>query len=365
MESKTFQTFIIIALIIIWIWYLLQFGAFGFMGGTGQLDYYNSLLESTRQVAFLQHLPDVINEDDSPLGNRKCVDPMFVMGLDDYEEGMDCKCSVRCREETATQYLVHESDNIFTQSKKLKPGVYCQLDMAKAACNTSTTNIVYSASSWSCFPKGYEFGGIGGNKIMICGGQLKDLLLETTHDQYIPWNLSIDLSEKLENGEYRFQCPLQVHPITQYALTPINETNRFIQITNPCTMGITNAMPVAWDSETGKCDCKEPLVLSASGRCTNCPLGRAHTTGISCLYCHDSYLPRLARPELYPCLYGPHLIVKAPIQAMDKNMLTQIPESGFWNDKTEEYDYTKAQAVIDVLQTPIPYTGPMQIKADV
>lgn len=365
MSYTVLYRLVIVLTLVVWLWVLAHYGGFGMFGGDGKLDRYNDAISQIRNIIFFKHLPDVVIEDDRPFNNKLCVDPKYIMGPDEDSAGVDC--AKICHDPNGNQLLVKTGQTVIVDAKELKPGTYCMLG-SHAACNPYTTTALYAAGGWSCFPKFSELGGIGGNQIMVCGGRLRDRLNNVTFENYIPSTFPLEINEKLDDGTYRYVCVDNAHPLTGYTMTGVTKDLRFVRITNPCTMGIENALDIEWDRETGECGCVPPLEPMLGGRCTNCPLERSKNSGLTCMVCHDPYLWR-TNVETYPCIYGPHLIAKILKKDQDPSEFDNVKFDQEYGGsrvsiRVDEPSLDAIDQIARKLISPIPYSDLIDWKPD-
>lgn len=323
-------------LIIVWIWFIFKWGSLDLFGGDNQVDKFNKEIQFASDVFYFKRMPDIIYNGDTPSSKSNCSVPVLVES--------STNCANYCHEETAELFEVKENQIIYNNNYKLKPGYYCRIG-AQGICNPYTTITVYSNIGWTCYNKTSEFGGLGGNKILICNGELTDTLLNKKYVKYIDPNIPLtDINERTSDGSFRFQCASEISPFTKYHLTNVlnGENFRFVRITNPCTLGMENVTVSKWNPDTRTCDCGEFRYDSEIQQCTNCPVAQKEHTALQCVACHEKYFLRTRLVNLLPCLYGPHLFVFLPAAKSSK-----LDDDDINSDLTKNISYSSAMGITD------------------
>lgn len=162
--------------------------------------------------------------------------------------------------------------------ERLRAGGYC-VPTAMANCNRSTSKVVYTITGWRCLSRTDAFAGAGGNRIVVCNGDLRDNATQTVYRRFIPPNLVFTdvYRDRLADGRFRFECPqAEVDAIgNPYLVSPLNRLHR---LRNWCTETIPYAAGaesgddggVRVDFDAARCVCGPQLFETASGRCTAC-----------------------------------------------------------------------------------------------
>lgn len=68
---------------------------------------------------------------------------------------------------------IGKGDLLYMHDTHLRVGGWC-LPSDAVNCNPSTTFTVKTLEGWSCISRYSEFGGPGGNRILVCSGQLSE-----------------------------------------------------------------------------------------------------------------------------------------------------------------------------------------------
>lgn len=264
-----FKRILIIVVLILFYWKLLvEFG--GWFEPVSEL-HFKALsnvngLNTLPNVTFLSELPFEESERENV-----CLSSYLRIG-DEFVEEPDCP--VICNTDGVEGRFVRQHEVVFVNGSKLSPGMYC-LRAGSGICNNSTTLTLKTGSGWSCINRFAEFGGEGGNRILVCNGRLKDNLLNKTFEKFIPYNLAFsDINETLPNSkDYRFTCLKEYDSFYNNVMIE-SEWSRLDLIMNPCNRGITNAVDIKLDWKTGQCNCKEfNLAQSKKGYCIACKEG--------------------------------------------------------------------------------------------
>lgn len=191
------------------------------------------------------------------------------------EATTDANCSQVCgvdEHEIAFTYVSRsETTRIVAGRQLLRPGGYC-VPTRMATCNRNTSSVVYALSGWTCIPRTDAFAGEGGNRIVVCNGNLRDNALRVVHRDYIPANLVFGdvYTDRLADGSWRFEC-LQKELDESGNAYLRSEYNRLHRVRNWCVDDTPFASGVTVDLRTGRCDCGPELQKDAnSGKCTAC-----------------------------------------------------------------------------------------------
>lgn len=300
----------LIVIIVVWLWFavLNLFDRFALYGG--RFSEYVAQLKGMDSINSLATMPYVTVDYRPESGARPCRRPVSAFE--------DSDCPVVCQDPEAVLRRVTETEIVINEQRQLQPGYYCLLSDA-STCNKYTTILVYTADGWSCANRFAEFQGNGGNKIMVCNGELYDNLFNRLYRSYIPSNLVLDgPDEKLPDGRsYRFTC-LDTHDPQTYNRLISPDKARLIQIQNPCTIGIKNPMEISYSFSDNICSCVTPLYTNRDRtRCIACKTGYdnqlRNVVGGTTSYnlpidCWDYNLPEFANDGagnyqvLLPCL---------------------------------------------------------------
>ncbi|MBT0716616.1 Pif-2 protein [Dolichomitus sp. PSUC_FEM 10030005] len=187
-----------------------------------------------------------------------CDDIYYLGDANIYED-----CSRICRESTdyVYEYMYSNSDDPLEFNGELLFGAYCVLKSVNA-CNRRISDVVQLSNGFYClskFPR--MFGGSTGNKIIGCGGELRDNLFDTVYTNYFPIDVEITDIDEYMPGEdfkkYRFECATNVDSQSNDKLIP-PDFDRFKGIPNYCASLIYRADPsIVADWNTGECICNQ------------------------------------------------------------------------------------------------------------
>ncbi|XP_044019565.1 uncharacterized protein LOC122859991 [Aphidius gifuensis] len=225
-------------------------------------------------------------DDESIQEQQKIKQQCLTTGYLLSKENVYADCETICNVKEVTFKYFPKSSNAIIGNKKIEYGSYC-VPTDAANCNDSTSTLVYGLTGWNCLPRISAFGGIGGNKILICDGRLQDNGLNIIYDTYIPSNLKFnDLYEdKLADDSYRFTCVEKKNSFgNSYLYTDFDRLQIY---ENWCASDIPYSAPkgeIKWNFQTQNCFCDNFQTDTTTQKCTACKLGLNENSFLLSIY---------------------------------------------------------------------------------